>query len=109
MQRVVYSAVWLLSLTAVCAAQADLPWTQLSLSTCQVDDYRKANPGIDGRGVVIAVLDTGVDMGVAGLEKTTTGEVKVVDVQDFSQQGDVEIAIEARLKVHNANVWKGKP
>jgi subtilisin family serine protease len=72
-------------------AQGELPWTQLSLSTCQVDAYCKARPDIDGRGVVIAVLDTGVDMGVAGLQKTPTGEVKVIDAQDFSGQGDVEI------------------
>ena len=91
MRHIVFAPLCVLLMTNACAAQADLPWTQLSLSTCQVDAYHKANPKIDGRGVVIAVLDTGVDMGVAGLQKTTTGEVKVVDVQDFSTQGDVEI------------------
>ncbi len=74
------------------AAAADPPWTQLSLSTCQVDAFRQANPKIDGQGIVIAVLDTGVDMGVPGLQKTPTGEMKVIDVQDFSTQGDVELS-----------------
>jgi len=82
----------LLSAAAVAAAQTNLPWTQLSLSTSQVDAFRKAHPDVDGRGIVIAVLDTGVDMGVPGLQKTPAGEVKVIDVQDFSGQGDVEIA-----------------
>ncbi|MEE8384321.1 MAG: hypothetical protein V3S01_00200, partial [Dehalococcoidia bacterium] len=92
MRRFTLSSLFMLSMAGACAAQADLPWTQLSLSTCKVDAYRAANPGLDGRGVVIAVLDTGVDMGVPGLQKTPTGEVKVVDVQDFSTEGDVEIA-----------------
>ena len=72
-------------------AQTDLPWSQLSLSTCKVDAYREAHPKHDGRGIVIAILDTGVEMDVAGLKETTTGEVKVIDVQDFSTQGDVEV------------------
>lgn len=91
MQRLILSAVLFLSATQALVGQAELPWTQLSLSTCQVDAHRKANPDIDGRGIVIAVLDTGVDMGVAGLQKTPAGEVKVIDAQDFSGQGDVEI------------------
>lgn len=72
-------------------AQSDLPWSQLSLSAAHVDAYRKDHPNQDGRGIVIAILDTGVDMGVAGLERTSTGEIKVIDVQDFSTQGDMEI------------------
>lgn len=91
MRRAFFCSAWLLSVTSASVAQVDLPWTQLSLSTCQVDAYRKANPAMDGRNVVIAILDTGVDMGIAGLRQTTTGETKVVDVQDFSTQGDVEI------------------
>ncbi len=71
--------------------QATQPWTQLSLSTCNVDSFLKANPIADGRGVVIAVMDTGVDPTIPGLLRTSTGEVKVVDVQDFTGQGDVEL------------------
>jgi subtilisin family serine protease len=82
----------LLVLAAACVAQTTRPWTQLSLSTAQVDAFRKANAEADGRGVVVAVLDTGVDMGVVGLTKTPAGEVKVIDAQDFSGEGDIEIA-----------------
>ncbi|MBN2561109.1 MAG: S8 family serine peptidase [Phycisphaerae bacterium] len=92
MRSSVLSCVCVLCLTTACAAQTGPAWTELSLSTCQVDAYRKAHPSVDGRGIVIAVLDTGVDMGVAGLLKTTTGDVKVVDVQDFSTQGDVDLS-----------------
>jgi subtilisin family serine protease len=91
MQRVTLPALLLLCVTAALTAQTELPWTQLSLSTCQVDAYRKANPDIDGRGIVIAILDTGVDMGVPGLQKTSTGEMKVIDVQDFSGEGDIDL------------------
>jgi len=66
-------------------------WTQLSLSTCSVDKFLTDNPTSDGRGVVIAVLDTGVDPSIPGLTRTTTGEVKVIDVQDFTGQGDIEL------------------
>ncbi|UCG32443.1 MAG: S8 family serine peptidase, partial [Phycisphaerales bacterium] len=72
-------------------AESPDPWTQLSLSTCRVDEFMAAHPKTDGRGVVIAVLDTGVDPGVAGLTRTSTGEFKVVDTQDFSGQGDVPL------------------
>jgi len=92
MRKFILVATLLMSTTSLLVGQTELPWTQLSLSTCQVDAYRKANPEIDGRGIVIAVLDTGVDMGVAGLQKTPAGEIKVIDAQDFSGQGDVEIA-----------------
>jgi len=71
---------------------AESSWTELSLSSSAVDQYLKDNPTHDGRGIVIAILDTGVDMDVLGLQTTTTGEMKVIDVQDFSGQGDVEIA-----------------
>ncbi|MFF1506035.1 S8 family serine peptidase [Streptomyces sp. NPDC058326] len=40
-----------------------------------VEDHPKA----DGRGVTIGVLDSGVDLGHPALQKTTTGERKIVD------------------------------
>jgi hypothetical protein len=66
-------------------------WTALSLSTCRVDEFHKQFPASDGRGVVVAVLDTGVDPTIPGLTHTPDGEVKVIDVQDFTGQGDIEM------------------
>ncbi|MFD9412909.1 S8 family serine peptidase [Streptomyces sp. NPDC059989] len=42
-------------------------------------DFVKKNPQADGRGVTIGVLDSGVDLGHPALQKTTTGERKIVD------------------------------
>jgi hypothetical protein len=42
-------------------------------------DFVKNNPKADGRGVTIGILDSGVDLGHPALQKTTTGERKIVD------------------------------
>ncbi|MET9252478.1 S8 family serine peptidase [Streptomyces sp. NPDC003717] len=42
-------------------------------------DFVKKNPTADGRGVTIGILDSGVDLGHPALQKTTTGERKIVD------------------------------
>lgn len=70
--------------------------TFLSLKDTGVEEFIKLHPEYDGRGTIIIVLDTGVDMGIDGLLKTSTGEVKVIDVQDFTGQGDMPI-VEANL------------
>jgi tripeptidyl-peptidase-2 len=66
-------------------------WSQLSLSTCRVDEFLRQNPTSDGRGVIIAVLDTGVEVAVPGLTHTPDGETKFVDVQDCTGQGDLDL------------------
>ena len=80
---------------ALCAgvglAQDEQGWTQLSMSTCDVDTFLKSNPSSDGRGVVIAVMDTGVDPSIPGLTHTPDGKVKVIDIQDFTGDGDVDL------------------
>ncbi|MFI6641695.1 S8 family serine peptidase [Streptomyces sp. NPDC050504] len=42
-------------------------------------DFVKKNPRADGRGVTIGILDSGIDLGHPALQKTTTGERKIVD------------------------------
>ncbi len=72
-------------------AEPTMTWTQLSLDTCEVNAYLREHPEANGQGVVIAVLDTGVDPSIPGLTRTPDGEVKVIDVQDFSGEGDTEL------------------
>ncbi|KGN40381.1 S8 family serine peptidase [Knoellia aerolata] len=41
--------------------------------------FKKANPTYDGRGTTIGVIDSGVDLDHPALQKTSTGERKIVD------------------------------
>lgn len=42
-------------------------------------DFVKDNPKFDGRGITIGILDAGVDIDHPALQKTSTGERKIVD------------------------------
>lgn len=57
-----------------------------------VDAFRAAHPTYDGRGVLIAILDSGIDPGVAGLVTTSTGAPKILDLRDFSGEGRVALS-----------------
>ncbi|BFZ57582.1 hypothetical protein PYCC9005_004634 [Savitreella phatthalungensis] len=63
------------------------------------DRFLKENPEYDGRGVKVAIFDTGVDPGSAGLNKTSHGQPKIVDLLDCTGAGDVTLQPLAQDKV----------
>lgn len=88
--------LWLCT-TSLLWAQDVLPPIQrdkfsfISKVTCGIDQFLAQHPEADGRGVLIAILDTGVDMGIEGLKRTSLGTPKVIDVQDFAGSGNVPL------------------
>ncbi|HEX2865804.1 MAG TPA: S8 family serine peptidase [Ignavibacteriales bacterium] len=93
-----------LVLLFTCPLQAqDTTQTFLSLKPTGVENFILTHPKFDGRGTVIFVLDTGVDMGIDGLKTTSEGQTKVIDVQDFTGQGDVKI-FDAEEKDENGSL-----
>jgi subtilisin family serine protease len=81
----------LVFLFSISTFSQDSVQTFLSLTNTGVAEFHQQYPEYDGRGTIILILDTGIDQGIDGLTHTSTGEVKVIDVQDFTGQGDVQL------------------
>ncbi|HWN19806.1 MAG TPA: S8 family serine peptidase [Gemmatimonadales bacterium] len=63
----------------------------MPLASTGVNDFLKAHPTFDGRGVIIGILDTGIDPGIPGLSRTSTDSPKLLDLRDFSDEGAVPL------------------
>jgi subtilisin family serine protease len=63
----------------------------MPLTTTGVDAFLARHPEADGRGVLIGILDSGLDLDLPGMAVTTTGEPKVVGVRDFSREGRIPL------------------
>nr|CAI5846072.1 unnamed protein product [Callosobruchus analis] len=54
-----------------------------------VTSFLNKYPNYDGRGTVIAILDSGIDPGAPGLQQTVDGKTKIIERFDCSGCGDV--------------------
>lgn len=63
----------------------------MPLASTGVEKFLGKRPTHDGRGVIIGILDTGIDPGIPGLGKTSTDEPKILDLRDFSREGAVAL------------------
>ncbi len=72
-------------------------------------DLLQSQPTADGRGVKIAVLDTGCDLAAAGLQETSEGLPKYLDFLDCTGDGDIDTTATATIPEANETaVIKGK-
>eukprot|EP00040_Diaphanoeca_grandis_P014614 m.74252 g.74252 ORF g.74252 m.74252 type:complete len:1245 (+) comp24642_c0_seq1:95-3829(+) len=62
-------------------------------------NFLEEHPHHNGKGILVAVFDTGVDPGASGLQTTPHGDRKMVSIVDCTGDGDISCRIKVEAKV----------
>jgi tripeptidyl-peptidase II len=81
------------TLKPMVSAEAAYAHDWMPLASTGVTRFLQQHPTYDGRGVIIGILDTGIDAGVPGLQKTSTDAPKILDLREFSDEGSVPLTL----------------
>ena len=85
------------TVAAVSTPQRSLPpevafrMGMMSLRSTGIPQFVALHPNYDGRGILIAILDSGIDPSVPGLQATSDSLPKLLDLRDFSGEGRIPL------------------
>ena len=72
---------------------------EITKQEMKVDELMQGT-GARGTGQIIAIIDTGVDPGHPDLQKTSTGDVKIIDWVDFT--GELQVDTSRTISANNS-------